>query len=488
MLFNSLHYVAIFLPLVILIFHLLTHTEKFTLAKGWLLVASFYFYACFQLHFLYFLLVSICINFCIAKYMHRCKGKKRKLCLQVGLIANIGLLAYFKYTNFFLQIFYALLSRHWTFIDIILPLGISFYTFSQIAFLVDSYEGLVKNTKFIDYALFISFFPKLISGPITHVKELIPQLVATNNLKFNYTNLVNALILFSIGFTKKTVLADNLTVWADAGFDHIQYFNFFQAWITSLSFTFKVYFDFSGYTDMALASALFFNIKLPINFDSPFKTRSIISFWQHWHMSLTRFLTTYVFSAIVRAFGKVTFPIFIFATLATMLISGLWHGASYMFILFGFIHGIALVINHIWRKFKLPINSFIAWLLTFNLVNIANIFFRAPDLTSAWMILKGMLNIRHIVLPPYLTTKFTAISYFSGISSGEILPTTGNGVHVIIILAVVLIICTTMKNSMQLINIVRSSLIINILFIVGLFYAISFFGVLDHYSYVYFKF
>jgi len=261
---------------------------------------------------------------------------------------------------------------------------------------VDSYEGLVKEKSFLDYTVFVTFFPQLIAGPIVHHKEMMPQFANIRNKVKRYKNISLGLLIFSIGLFKKVVIADTFAIWASYGFDTATTLNVFEAWATSLSYAFQLYFDFSGYTDMAIGAALLFNIKIPINFNSPYKALSIIDFWQRWHISLSNFIGTYVYTPIIRSFNKLNFHKAMFATILTFIIVGLWHGASWMFVIFGTLHGIALTINHYWKRTKFKINNVIAWFITFNFVNLTMVIFRAKEWDDVEKVLSGMLGMNGI--------------------------------------------------------------------------------------------
>ncbi|MEA3505654.1 MAG: MBOAT family O-acyltransferase, partial [Bacteroidota bacterium] len=281
----------------------------------------------------------------------------------------------------------------------------------QIAYLVDSYRGETKEYDFLNYALFVTFFPQLIAGPIVHHKEMMPQFSKTSNLVKNYKNITLGIFIFSIGLFKKVVIADTFAVWATAGFDTATSLNFIEAWATSLSYTFQLYFDFSGYTDMAIGAALLFNIKLPINFNSPYKATDIQDFWRRWHITLSRFLRDYIYIPLGGNRGG---NLLMYRNLmATFILGGLWHGAGWTFVFWGFLHGIALVIHRIWKSFGIKLNIFIAWFITFNFINIAWIFFRANEWDDAIKVLKGMLGFSGLSLPNFLETKLYILSEYN---------------------------------------------------------------------------
>ena len=320
----------------------------------------------------------------------------KKSLLTFGIVANLFLLGYFKYTDFFLENFNLLFDGSVPLLHLALPLAISFFTFQQIAYLVDSYRGETAEYDFLNYALFVTFFPQLIAGPIVHHAEMMPQFASTWNLVKNYKNILIGLFIFSIGLFKKVVIADTFAVWATAGFDNTVVLNFFEAWATSLSYTFQLYFDFSGYTDMAIGAALLFNIKLPINFNSPYKALDIQDFWRRWHITLSRFLRDYIYIPL-GGNRKGSFHTYT-NLMATFILGGIWHGAGWTFVFWGFLHGMALAIHRGWKTLGFNMPKFLSWFITFNFVNIAWVFFRAKEWDDAIKVLNGMININNIVV------------------------------------------------------------------------------------------
>jgi len=291
---------------------------------------------------------------------------------------------------FFIENFNTLTDVNLPLLHLALPLAISFFTFQQIAYLVDSYRGETKEYDFLNYALFVTFFPQLIAGPIVHHKEMMPQFASRWSLVKNYKNIALGLFVFSVGLFKKVVIADTFAIWVNAGFDKAESLNIIEAWATSLSYTFQLYFDFSGYTDMAIGAALLFNIKLPQNFNSPYKALNIQDFWRRWHITLSRFLRDYIYIPLGGNRGgnfKTYSNLFI-----TILLGGLWHGASWMFVIWGAMHGVAMVIHRIWKQLGLAMNKYLAWFITFNFINITWVFFRAKDIDSALKVLSGMVS------------------------------------------------------------------------------------------------
>ena len=396
MLFNSYEFIFVFLPITFFIYFYLNHKKLTEASKGFLVCSSLFFYSWWNVAYLPIILSSMVFNYVIGRSLNKtCKDKSKgfskKSILIFGIVFNLSLLGYFKYTDFLIENFNLAFSSDADLLHLALPLAISFFTFQQIAYLVDSYRQETKEYDFLNYALFVTFFPQLIAGPIVHHKEMMPQFAKTRNKVKNYRNIAMGLFIFSIGLFKKVVIADTFAVWATNGFDVATTLNLFEAWATSLSYTFQLYFDFSGYTDMAIGAALLFNIRLPQNFNSPYKATGMIDFWKRWHMTLTNFITTYIYTPIIRSFDILTFHKAMFATIVAFLTAGLWHGSSWMFVIFGGLNGIGIVTNHYWKKTKIKLNKVLAWFITFNFVNITFIFFRAKEWDDATKILNGML-------------------------------------------------------------------------------------------------
>jgi D-alanyl-lipoteichoic acid acyltransferase DltB (MBOAT superfamily) len=384
------------------------------LAKGFLVFASLFFYSWWNIVYLPLILSSIFFNYLmgitLSKNKESNKGFSKKSILIFAITSNLALLGYFKYTNFFLENFNGIFGSNIPLQHIILPLGISFFTFTQIAFLVDTYKNEVKEFDLVRYMLFVTYFPHLLAGPILHHKEMMPQFANLKNSVINYRNIAIGLFIFSIGLFKKVVIADTFAVWATAGFDTATTLNLIEAWITSLSYTFQLYFDFSGYTDMAIGISLMFNIKLPINFNSPYKALNIQDFWRRWHMTLSRFLRDYIY--IPLGGNKISSFRTYVNLLATFVIGGLWHGAGWTFIFWGFLHGMALIIHRVWTNLGFKMYTWLAWFITFNFVNIAWIFFRAKNWEDAIKVLKGMVGLSGVVISDKLLYKIKFFKSF----------------------------------------------------------------------------
>lgn len=393
MLFNSYPFIFAFLPLTFFIYFYLNSKKLTELSKGFLVFSSLFFYSWWNIIYLPLILCSMLFNFVTGVSLSKKQEHKKvpkKTLLFIGISVNLLSLGYFKYSDFFISNINAMTTLHVELLHLALPLAISFFTFQQIAYIVDSYRGETKEYDFLNYALFVTFFPQLIAGPIVHHKEMMPQFKNIRNKTKNYKNIATGLFIFSIGLFKKVVIADTFAIWANAGFDHSNVLSFFEAWATSLSYTFELYFDFSGYTDMAIGAALLFNIKLPINFNSPYKAKDIQDFWRRWHITLSRFLKDYIYIPLGgNRRGK--FRTY-YNLMVTFILGGLWHGAGWTFVFWGALHGVALVIHRLWKSFGFAMHRYLAWFITFNFVNIAWVFFRAKEWSDVKKVLWGMVG------------------------------------------------------------------------------------------------
>jgi len=400
LLFNSYEFIFFFLPFTFFIYFYLNKKHLTEASKAFLVFASLLFYAWWNTAYLPLILVSMLFNYTLGRELASHRKNKRgyaaKKLLTIGIIFNLGLLGYYKYMDFFIlninRAFHADIAL-W---HLALPLAISFYTFQQIAYLVDSYREETKEYDFLNYAVFVTFFPQLIAGPIVHHAEMMPQFALLKNKVKNYYNIALGLFIFSLGLFKKVMIADMFAVWATQGFDVATSLNMLEAWATSLSYTFQLYFDFSGYTDMAIGIALLFNIKIPMNFFSPYKATSIQDFWRRWHITLSRFLKDYIYIPLGgNRKGEVRTYTNLFTT---FLLGGIWHGAGWTFVFWGVLHGLALVLHRIWKKLGFTMPVILAWFITFNFINIAWVFFRALNFDAAIKVLKGMF-MGDLILP-----------------------------------------------------------------------------------------
>ena len=425
------------------------------------------------------LMGSILFNYIIGTILLKKQSEPslKKIVLVIGLTGNIALLAFFKYTNFLIGIINNFKGLPLDFLNIILPLGISFFTFTQIAYLVDIYRGFIKEYELLNYFLFVTFFPHLLAGPIIHHKEMMPQFDRLKNKILNYKNFSGGLYLIIIGLFKKVIIADTFAVYANAGFNSPHSIHFFQAWITSLSYTLQLYFDFSGYTDIAIGSSLMFNISLPINFNSPYRALNIQDFWRRWHITLSRFLRDYVY--IPLGGNRLSESRTLLNLTVTFLIGGLWHGAGWTFVFWGFLHGLAMVIHRLWQKLGLTLPKLLAWFLTFQFVNAAWIFFRADSFNSAINILKGMCGLNGFKLPWALSFLrnfgFTWETY------------EGNFLRIIVILVMGIILAILGKNSNEMEKSLQPNFL-HLSFAVILFSASIFFMAKGESEFIYFNF
>ena len=376
MLFNSYVFILLFLPLAWCAYFGLNYLKKYKLAQAALVIASFVFYGYQDWRLCILLLTTIVVNYAfhlILLQMPQCVGKK--VVLALGIFLNLGLLFYFKYWNFTFETLYTLLGRSYVMKNIVLPLGISFFTFQQISMLVDSSKPDMEKYGFLDYSLFVSFFPQLIAGPIVLHQEMIPQFYEEEKKKVNFGNLTAGFEYFIIGFAKKVLVADYFARICDAGYANLSRLNVYSTILTILAFTLQIYFDFSGYCDMAKGLGKMFNFEIAINFNSPYKAKSISEFWKRWHMTLTRFLTQYLYIPLGgNRKGK-------WRTYANIMIvfalSGLWHGADWTFIAWGIMHGMMQVFDRMSKNVWSKIPKWMQWSVTFVMINIAWVFFRA---------------------------------------------------------------------------------------------------------------
>ena len=390
MVFSSTIFLFLFLPIIILGNFLLNQKYRNT----FLFIGSLLFYFWGEKTLTIIMLSSILINYISGIGISYLQKKERpvKPLLTLAIIANLSFLFYYKYFDFFIDnISYFGFKSSFQDSEIILPIGISFFTFQGISYLIDLYRKEVDYQKnIIHLGLYISFFPQLIAGPIVKYNHMMSQFDDPNNRLINRQNLNLGLVIILIGLFKKIILADNLAIFVEDGFSDNQNIEFFASWLTSLSFTFQIYFDFSGYTDMALGIALLFNIKLPINFNSPYKATNIQDFWRRWHITLSRFLRDYIYIPLggSRQSSLKTYSNLIL----TFIIGGLWHGAGWTFLFWGFLHGIGLVVHRIWSVVGFKLNSIISWIITFNFINFTFVFFRAEEWNDATTILNKMLK------------------------------------------------------------------------------------------------
>jgi alginate O-acetyltransferase complex protein AlgI len=422
-----------------------------TTATTWLVIASLGFYAYWNIAYLPLLLISVSCNYWIGKSLEQTQSgtQKAKSLLWLGIGFNLLILGYYKYANFFINSLGQLIQANWQIPAIMLPLGISFYTFTQIAYLVDTYHGKTKPSNFLIHTLYITFFPVIISGPILTNKEVVPQFYKLRSYIFSHRNIAMGLALFILGLAKKVLIADNIAPWVTPVFNHASQVSFFEAWVGALSYTLQLYFDFSGYSDMAVALGLMLNIRLPINFDSPYKATSISDFWRRWHITLSNFLRDYLYIPLggsrqgqIRRYTNL---------MITMLLGGLWHGAGWTFIVWGGLQGLYLSINHWWRLHGKILPKSIGWTITFLSVVASWVFFRARNLPEAWQILQTMMGVKGIVISNTYESFLGWLTPF-GFKFSQSLPYLTGGGKSFIVLAALLVSVTVLPNTNQMLK------------------------------------
>jgi len=405
MLFNSYIFILLFLPLCLAGYFLLNHFEKDTLAQVYLLCMSLWFYGYFHVSYLLIILASVGINYGIYYLMGKRNTQIQKSPWMItGVLLNLGILVYFKYMDFFIENINAVFQTNLRLLGIMLPLGISFFTFQQISFLVDAYRGEIPGYDLLHYAGFVTFFPQLIAGPIVTHDELVPQFMDKQKKKLNFDNLAKGIYIFTLGLAKKRLLADTFGDVVTYGFTTLEQLNSFSAFLVMLSYTLQIYFDFSGYCDMAIGIGKMFNVDLPLNFNSPYRSKTITEFWDRWHMTLTRFFTRYVYIPLGgnrKGSGRTYLNMMI-----VFFASGFWHGANWTFVLWGVMHGLFCVITRRFKTFFEKIPSALNWFLTFLFVNVAWVFFRADSIGQACKLLGKVFSFRFGQLDPVFIEMF----------------------------------------------------------------------------------
>jgi D-alanyl-lipoteichoic acid acyltransferase DltB (MBOAT superfamily) len=413
-LFNSYVFILAYLPVVFAGFLVALRIDQ-RAAVAWLFVGSLFFYGWWDSRYLLLLLPSIAFNYCVGLCLTRSDFRQpvRRAWLVIGLSCNLLALTFFKYTDFLIGSVNSVAGTALPQPPIILPLGISFFTFTQIAFLVDSYAGKARELSPVRYGLFVSYFPHLIAGPVLHHSEMMPQFADAKAMRFSYENVAVGLTIFVIGLFKKVVIADNASIWVGPVFSAVEPPTLLESWFGALAYAVQIYFDFSGYSDMAIGLSRLFGVVLPLNFHSPYKARNIIEFWRCWHMTLSRFLRDYLYIPLGgnRKGGARRYM----NLLATMLLGGLWHGAGWTYVIWGGLHGIFLVLNHAWHGARSRLGLTASWgsaggfaarLLTFVCVIFAWVFFRASNFQAGVTIAGGMLGLNGVVLPEHVGMLF----------------------------------------------------------------------------------
>lgn len=451
MLFNSYIFVFCFLPLSVIGYFLLNNAGKYRVGEAFLVIMSLWFYAYFNISYLPIILLSIVGNYYIGRLLHFYKNKKiAKYIMCGGVAINLAVLFYYKYMGFFIENINLIFGADFNVVNILLPLGISFFTFQQVSYVVDSYTGEVPQYEFLQYALFVTFFPQLIAGPIVLHNETVPQFADKSKKVFNWDNFAIGLMAITRGFGKKVLIADSFGNLVNYGYSNIGNLGTANAILVILSYTIQIYFDFSGYCDVATGIAKMFNIDLPMNFDSPYKAYSVTEFWKRWHITLTRFLRTYIYFNL-GGNRKGTFRTYL-NLFTVFIISGIWHGANYTFIIWGILHGLAMVTEKLLGSKLEKLHTGFRWMYTFIFVNITWIFFRANSVSDALEMIKQVLRfdmkgISTAMVKSMNLIEFTEILGLFG-SVGEYLVK----YHPIYIISVVMICTLNGKNTNEKIN------------------------------------
>jgi len=433
MLFNSFEFVFVFLPITWGMTILLARWRTPRAAMFSLVAASLFFYGWWNPAYLLLLAGSIGFNFTLARFLTRrdeAAGALRpRALLSFGVFVNLAVLAYFKYFDFFVGSVRGALDLGYNEIHIVLPLAISFFTFQQITYLIGVYRGEFEETSLLRYSLFVTFFPQLIAGPIVHYREMLPQYLRRSCFDIDAKNVSIGLTIFVVGLFKKVAIADEIAIYATPVFDAAKVgtsVSFLEGWGAALAYTFQLYFDFSGYSDMAVGLAYLFGLRLTLNFYSPYQALNIIEFWRRWHISLSRFLRDYLY--IPLGGNQKGTPSRYRNLLVTMILGGLWHGAGWTFVAWGFLHGLYLVVNHVWRYARRvwgiegggSVARTASWALTFAAVVFAWVLFRAETVDAALEIYRGMFGLNGLVMP---TSYQVYLNYFA--SLGDLLAANG---------------------------------------------------------------
>ena len=406
MLFNSYVFLLAFLPLTWAGYFLLGRLPGRIYAnKVFLILASFVFYGWNNPNYVPIIVASILVNYALSQGMLRLSEKKARLpLLLLGLAFNLGILFWFKYHDFFCENWNAAFGTGFRLHRLALPLGISFFTFQQLSYVIDSYRQAVPRYNLCDYALFVTFFPQLVAGPIVLHSEIVPQFANPENRRPKADNIAPGLYALARGLVKKVLVADTFGMAVTAGFAAASKLNTPEAWFVAVSYTLQLYFDFSGYCDMATGIGLLFNIRIPMNFNSPYKSLNIREFWQRWHMTLSRFLTNYVYFPLGgsrRGTARTCLNLMI-----VFLLSGLWHGAGWLFLLWGLLHGAASVLYRLFRKQWDALHPALQWMATFVFVVCCWVFFRANTLSDALSILRAMFSMKFGAIRDSITSAF----------------------------------------------------------------------------------
>lgn len=462
MLFNSYEFIFLFLP-VVLAGYFFIGKKHDRAANVWLALASLFFYGYWNKNYLPLLIMSIAVNYTFAGLILNARSNKNashsKMYFILGLIFNLGLLGYYKYFNFMIENLNRL-GTNFELINVILPLGISFFTITQLLYLFDCYEGVAKDHNLVNYALFVSFFPHLMAGPILYHRQMMKQFDNPSLRQLDWSNMSRGLTLFIIGLMKKVLIADELSPYVGLGYSHTAELDCLTAWLVAISYMLQLYFDFSGYSDMAVGLSRIMNLEIPINFNSPYRASSMINFWQRWHISLTNAITACVYMPIVKFLKTRTLMHTITASFISLFIVGIWHGAGWTFVIFAFLNAIGITINYIWKHYKLSMPKILAHIITLTYVLLTMVFFRASSVQDAINVFKSMAGLNGIVFPQKIVTLAEHLGIL--IPVGDVPGTLSKTIFIIAVLLVAL--C---PNSNQLIKNFKPSYTWLVVIVVG---------------------
>ncbi|MBR1397689.1 MAG: MBOAT family protein [Selenomonadaceae bacterium] len=462
MLFNSYEFIFLFLPIVLAGYFFIGKKHD-RAANVWLALASLFFYGYWNKNYLPLLIMSIAVNYTFAGLILNARSNKNashsKMYFILGLIFNLGLLGYYKYFNFMIENLNRL-GTNFELINVILPLGISFFTITQLLYLFDCYEGVAKDHNLVNYALFVSFFPHLMAGPILYHRQMMKQFDNPSLRQLDWSNMSRGLTLFIIGLMKKVLIADELSPYVGLGYSHTAELDCLTAWLVAISYMLQLYFDFSGYSDMAVGLSRIMNLEIPINFNSPYRASSMINFWQRWHISLTNAITACVYMPIVKFLKTRTLMHTITASFISLFIVGIWHGAGWTFVIFAFLNAIGITINYIWKHYKLSMPKILAHIITLTYVLLTMVFFRASSVQDAINVFKSMAGLNGIVFPQKIVTLAEHLGIL--IPVGDVPGTLSKTIFIIAVLLVAL--C---PNSNQLIKNFKPSYTWLVVIVVG---------------------
>lgn len=445
--FNTYLFILIIMPLTVVGYFILNKFNA-TIAMRFLVIISLFFYGYSGIQPLMWLMISMIINYSIVLMLRKGIFNK-KIVLFVGIVFNIAVLFYFKYFNFVITSINQLFQKTFSLKNILLPLGISFITFQQIGYLVDSYREKNQSYTMLDYILYVTYFPKILMGPIVKAEEFIPQLHDSKKKIINKVSLVKGIRMFNIGLFKKVVFADTFARAVEWGFGDIAATTSMDLILVMFAYTFQIYFDFSGYSDMAIGVSTMLNIELPMNFDSPYKAYSIRDFWKRWHMSLTKFLTEYIYFPLGGS-RKGKYRTYV-NTMIVFLISGIWHGASWTFIFWGILHGMLQVFDRLTERFRKNIHPAMQWMTTFGTVSILWLLFRANSITEWMTMMQHIFTFNNMAVSDGLINSFILpeTKFLTYLTHTSVLSELVRGFPMLLFYVMALVVCLCFENTFK---------------------------------------